>query len=125
EQELRTHVHRQDYAQVMAMEMTRMSGDQTVTIEMLKEMTEAFNRHDLHAIMGFFAEDCSMDLPRGSAPWGTRYVGKAKVREAIAGRFEGIPDVQYGNGRHWVSGNMGVSEWTLTGTTTSGVHVEV
>ena len=102
-----------------------MSSNQTVTIEMLKEVTEAFNRHDLNAIMQFFAEDCSMDLPRGSDPWGTRFVGKAEVREAIAGRFKGIPDVHYGNDRHFVSGNMGVSEWTLKGTTTAGVHVEV
>lgn len=102
-----------------------MSSNQTVTIDTLKEMTEAFNRHDLDAIMEFFAEDCSMDLPRGSSPWGTRYIGKAKVREGIASRFAGIPDVHYGNDRHWVCGNMGVSEWTLTGTTTSGVRVEV
>jgi ketosteroid isomerase-like protein len=103
----------------------KMSSNQTVTIDTLKEMTEAFNRHDLDAIMEFFAEDCSMDLPRGSSPWGTRYIGKAKVREGIASRFAGIPDVHYGNDRHWVCGNMGVSEWTLTGTTTSGVRVEV
>ncbi len=70
-----------------------MASNQTVTLEMLKAMTEAFDRHDLNAIMEFFAEDCSMDLPRGSAPWGTRCVGKADVREAIAGRFKGIPDV--------------------------------
>ena len=30
-----------------------------------------------------------------------------------------------GEDRHWVSANMGVSEWTLTGTTTSGVSLKV
>ncbi len=102
-----------------------MSSNQAITVDTLKEMTKAFNRHDLDAIMEFFAEDCSMDLPRGSSPWGTRYIGKAQVREGLAGRFKGIPDVHYGDDRHWVCGNMGVSEWTLTGTTTSGVRVEV
>lgn len=102
-----------------------MSSNQAVTVDTLKEMTKAFNRHDLDAIMEFFTEDCSMDLPRGSSPWGTRYIGKAKVREAIASRFAGIPDVHYGNDRHWVCDNMGVSEWTLTGTTTLGVRVDV
>ena len=102
-----------------------MSSNQSVTVDTLKQIAEAFSRHDLDAIMEFFAEDCSMDLPRGSSPWGTRYIGKAKVREGIASRFAGIPDVHYGDDRHWVCGNMGVSEWTLTGTTTSGVRVEV
>jgi ketosteroid isomerase-like protein len=102
-----------------------MSGDQSVTADTLKQITEAFNRHDLDTIIEFFAEECSMDLPRGSFPWGTRYIGKAQVREGIATRFAGIPDVHYGDDRHWVCGNMGVSEWTLTGTTILGVHVEV
>jgi hypothetical protein len=39
----------------------------------------------------------------------------------------GIPDVHYSEDRHWVSadGSMGVSEWTLTGTTTLGVSLKV
>jgi ketosteroid isomerase-like protein len=106
-------------------EVMKMSNIQTATTDTLKVITEAFNRHDLDAIMKYFAEDSSMDLPRGSSPWGTRYVGKAKVREGIASRFAGIPDVHYANDRHWVCGNMGVSEWTLTGTTTAGARVEV
>jgi hypothetical protein len=49
------------------------------------------------------------------------------VREALAGRFKGIPDVHYGDDRHWVSadGSRGVSEWRLTGTTVAGVSVNV
>lgn len=57
--------------------------------------------------------------------WGQRFVGKAQVREGPAGRFKGLPDVHYGEARHFVSGNMGFSEWTVTGTTPVGVRVEV
>lgn len=96
-----------------------------VTAETLKEVLEAFNRHDLDAIMEYFSEDCSFDFPRGPEPYGQRFIGKAQVREALAGRFKGIPDVHYGDDRHWVAGNMGVSEWTLTGTTTTGVKLNV
>ena len=98
-----------------------------VTEETLKQILDAFNRHDLDAIMEFFSDDCSFDFPRGSESWGQRFVGKEQVRLALAGRFKGIPDVHYGEDRHWVSedGNNGVSEWTLTGTTTSGVSVKV
>lgn len=98
-----------------------------VTTETMKQVLDAFNRHDLDAIMEFFSDDCSFDFPRGPEPWGQRFIGKAQVREALAGRFKGIPDVYYGEDRHWLSadGNMGVSEWTLTGTTTSGIKLKV
>jgi ketosteroid isomerase-like protein len=102
-----------------------MPSHPSVTVDTLKQIADAFNRHDLDAIMEFFADDCAMDLPRGSSPWGTRYIGKAQVRQGIASRFAGIPDVHYGDDRHWVCGNMGVSEWTLTGTTTAGVRIKV
>ena len=102
-----------------------MVAEQAVTVETLKEIAEAFNRHDLEAIMEFFAEDCVLEMPRGPHPWGERYVGKSQVREGLATRFAGIPDVHYGEGRHWVWRNMGVSEWTLTGTTSSGDRLEV
>lgn len=98
-----------------------------VTVETLRQILEAFNRHDLDAIMEFFSDDCSFDFPRGPESWGQRFIGKAQVREALAGRFKGIPDVHYGEDRHWISAdeNMGLSEWTLTGTTTAGLSVKV
>src|SRR5215212_8620681 len=94
----------------------------TATTETLKKILDAFNRHDLDAIMEFFSDDCSFDFPRGPEPWGQRFTGKQQVREALAGRFKGIPDVHYGDDRHWISddGNRGTSEWILSGTTTSG-----
>jgi ketosteroid isomerase-like protein len=54
-----------------------MAGTERVSPETLKLIADAFNRHDLDGIMEFFAEDCSMDLPRGPDPWGRRFVGKA------------------------------------------------
>ena len=102
-----------------------MASGEMVTATTLKQFLEAFNRHDLDAIMEFFADDCCMDLPRGPEPWGTRLMGKAQVRAGCASRFAGLPDAHYGEDRHLVSGNMGFSEWTLTGTTPSGEHVVV
>lgn len=102
-----------------------MDNHQPVTVESLKQFLEAFNRHDLEAIMQFFAEDCIMDMPRGPDPWGKRLTGKAEVYEGCLSRFRGLPDVHYGEDRHWVCGEMGFSEWTLTGTKPSGEHVKV
>src|SRR5579864_6604017 len=98
-----------------------------VTEATLKSFLEAFNRHDLDAIMSYFTEDCSFDMPRGPHPFGQRYLGKAAVREGLASRFTGIPDVHYGDDRHFVSssGEQGVSEWLLTGTSSTGETIEV
>jgi ketosteroid isomerase-like protein len=93
----------------------------------LAELCEAFNAHDLDRIMAFFADDCILEMPRGSKPWGSRFGGKRNVREALATRFEGLPDVHYGNGEHFVdsTANTGISKWTLTGTTPEGKRIEV
>jgi len=98
-----------------------------VTTQTMKEVLDAFNRHDLDAIMEYFTDDCTFDFPRGSEPWGQRFIGKAEVREGLAGRFKGIPDVHYADDRHFVSADAtrGVSEWTLTGTTTAGVKLNI
>jgi ketosteroid isomerase-like protein len=95
--------------------------------KMLKAFLDAFNRHNLDDIMSYFTEDCTFDMPKGPYPFGTRYVGKAGVRKGLATRFSGIPNVHYGDDRHFLSksGDRGVSEWLLTGTTVSGERIEV
>jgi ketosteroid isomerase-like protein len=98
---------------------------ETVTTDTLREIADAFNRHDVDGIMAFFTEDAVFESPKGPDPWGRRFVGTQQVREGFVARFAGIPDVHYGDGVHWVSGERGVSEWTLTGTTTDGEHLEV
>jgi ketosteroid isomerase-like protein len=98
---------------------------QTVTVETLRQLVAAFNSHDLDRVMSFFADDCVLEMPRGPEPWGKRYVGKAEVRKGLATRFEGLPDVHYSDDEHWVSGDRGVSQWTLTGTTKDGKKIRV
>ena len=95
------------------------------TVALLKAFLEAFNRHDLDSIMSYFADDCVFYMPRGAQPRGDCYVGKDEVRAGLAKRFEGIPDVHYGEDKHWACGDCGVSEWTLTGTSVSGQQIEV
>ena len=91
----------------------------------LRDLLDAFNRHDLDEIMSFFTDDCGFDMPRGPAPSGRRAEGRDAVRALLATRFSGIPDVHYGDDRHFVAGDRGTSEWLLTGTTTSGERIGV
>lgn len=91
----------------------------------LEDLLAAFNAHDLDRVMAFFAEDCVLQTPRGSDPWGTRYEGAAAVRDGLAQRFTGLPDVQYSDDEHWACGDHAVSRWLLTGTTPAGERVTV
>jgi steroid delta-isomerase-like uncharacterized protein len=95
--------------------------------ETLIALCEAFNAHDLDRIMTFFADDCVLEMPRGPHPWGARFEGKQAVRQGLASRFEGLPDVHYGDDEHFVDADLrtGISKWTLTGTTRDGKRLEV
>jgi ketosteroid isomerase-like protein len=95
------------------------------TLRTLKAILDAFNAHDLDRIMSFFAEDCVLEMPRGPDPWGARSVGKAAVREGLRARFAGIPDVRYDDDTHLVAGDVGISQWTLRGTSTANETIEV
>jgi hypothetical protein len=66
-----------------------------------------------------------MEMPRGPAPGGLRLVGRDQVREGIQSRFDGIPDIEYCDARHFTCGDRGVSEWTIRGTRSDGERIEV
>jgi ketosteroid isomerase-like protein len=89
-------------------------------MQVLREVLDGFNRHDLEAIMSHFAEDCVFDSSRGPEPWGRRFTGKDEVRRGLGALFESTPDVYFGDDSHFVSGDRGLSEWTITGTAEDG-----
>ena len=94
-------------------------------VEMLRQVLDGFNNHDLDTIMAHFAEDCVFESPRGPDRWGRRFAEKDQVRRGLAARFQGIPDVHYGDDDHFACGTRGVSEWTISGTTVGGERVDV
>jgi ketosteroid isomerase-like protein len=99
--------------------------DHDEAIRMLQDIAAGFDSHDLDRILVHFADDAVFESPRGPDPWGQRVSGIEAVRDAFAGRFSGIPDVRYQQDRHFVDGDRGASEWTLSGTTTAGQRIEV
>ena len=60
-----------------------------IDTSVLQAFLDAFNAHDVDAIMSFFTEDCVLDMPRGPGPGGRRLVGKEQVREGIQYRLDG------------------------------------
>jgi ketosteroid isomerase-like protein len=113
------HANRQDA------ERRRTLVDRDETVRMLEAISTAFDQHDLEGIMAHIADDAVFDGPRGTEPWGTRFTGSDAIREAFAARFAGIPDIRYQEDDHFVDGDRGASEWTLSGTTTEGQRIEV
>ena len=96
-----------------------------VTVEFLDAFADAWNRHDVDALMTFMADDCGFESSSGPEICGTGYVGREAVRAGFSQVFVTFPDAQWNNPRHFVAGNRGVSEWTFTGTRVGGSRVEV
>ena len=101
------------------------SSPATVTVATLTAFSDAWNRHDIDALMSFMSEDCVFETAAGADVCGTRHQGHAAVRKAFAAVWEAVPDAQWRNGVHHVTGDFGVSEWTFTGTAADGSRIEV
>ncbi len=96
-----------------------------VTTGFLHAFAEAWNRHDVDALMTFMSEDCVFEASAGPDVCGSRYAGRDAVRAGYAEVFATFPDARWNGARHFVSGDRGVSEWTFTGTRGDGARLEV
>ena len=94
-------------------------------IELLDRFADAWNRHDLDALMSMMTDDCVFHASAGSQVDGQKSAGKDAVRAAYAEVFEAFPDAHWASARHFIAGSRGVSEWTFTGTRRDGHQVEV
>jgi ketosteroid isomerase-like protein len=96
-----------------------------VTVKDLEAFGDGWNRHDVDFIMTFMADDCVFETTAGKEVCGTRYEGPERVREAFARVFKMFPDAHFGNARHFVAGDRGLSEWVFTATSADGTKIEV
>ena len=96
-----------------------------VTTEVLQAFADAWNRHDLDALMSFMTEECVFEASAGPDVSGTRHVGRDAVRAGFSEVWAVFPDAHWGSPRHFVHGDRGVSEWTFRGTRRDGTRVEV
>ena len=95
-----------------------------VTPETLAAYSDAFNRHDVDALLSFMTEDCIFETAAGPEVYGARHVGHRAVGIAFAQVWAAFPDAHWGEGRHFVAGDRGVSEWVFTGTRPDGKRIE-
>lgn len=62
-----------------------------VTTEVLQTFADAWNRHDVDALMSFMTEDCVFESSTGADICGTRYAGREAVRAGFAEVWPYIP----------------------------------
>ena len=96
-----------------------------MSTDALQTFADAFNRHDADALMSFMTDDCVFEASAGPDACGERFEGREAVRAAFADVWANFPDAHWGNARHFVAGDRGVSQWTFTGTARDGTRVEV
>ncbi len=105
--------------------MTDSARSDADALKLLERFGDAWNRHDLDAIMSMMTDDGVFDASAGPDVNGQRSEGKPAVQAAVAAVFETCPDAYWASARHFVAGDRGVSEWTFTGTRPDGTRVEV
>ncbi|MGI9254128.1 MAG: nuclear transport factor 2 family protein [Thermomicrobiales bacterium] len=92
-----------------------------MTPERLAEFGEAWNRHDADLLMTYMADDCSYQASFGPDLEGLNFAGREAVHAGYRRFFETYPDGLFHDGRVFVAGDRGASEWTFTATYPDGV----
>jgi taurine dehydrogenase small subunit len=89
----------------------------TLTPEDLAATFDAFNRHDVEAVMTHFADDCVFYTVAGPEVFGSKVEGAEAIAKAFSAVWEQMPDAHWEHHSHFVAGDRAVSEWTFPGTT--------
>lgn len=100
-------------------------SDKKVDENFLQSFADAFNAHDLNAVMAHLTDDCVFEASAGPDANGEKFSGQEQVRKAFEMVFKTYPDAHWGKPKHFISGNRGFSEWLFTGTKADGTKVEV
>ena len=100
-------------------------SNKEVTEDFLQSFADAFNAHDVKAIMSHMTDDCVFEASAGPDVNGEKFAGQEQVAKAFENVFVTFPDAHWGNPKHFVSGERGASEWIFTGTKSDGTRVEV
>ena len=66
-------------------------------VPFLVAFANAWNRHDIDALMQFMTDDCVFESSFGSEPCGIRYQGSAAVRDGFSRAWLDYPDAQWLN----------------------------
>jgi ketosteroid isomerase-like protein len=95
----------------------------TVTVDMLHAFLDAWNRHDIDALMSCMSDDCEFHAVAGPEVLGRSFIGRAAVREGFQLAWQTFPDASWTEGTAFVCSDRGVAESTFSGTRADGMRV--
>ena len=80
------------------------------TLEVVRLFNEAFNRHDVDAVMAGMTDDCVFENTN-PAPDGKRYHGQTEVRAFWEAFFQSCPDALFEAEEMFAAGDRCVVRW--------------
>ena len=92
------------------MDLSSSMSDDRATLAVVNKFNEAFNRHDVDAIMAAMTADCVFENTR-PAPDGERVEGAAAVRAAWEALFARSPDARFETEEMFATGDRCVVRW--------------
>jgi cation diffusion facilitator family transporter len=90
----------------------REGAPMTGTAEAVERFNEAFNEHDVDAVMAAMTDDCVFE--NTSPPNGQRYEGKAQVRTAWEEFFAASPHAHFDSEDVVIAGDRCIVQWRYT-----------
>ena len=90
----------------------------TDTVAAVDRFNDAFNRHDVDAVMAAMTDDCVFE--NTSPPNGQRYEGQEQVRAAWEEFFAASPDAHFDGEDVIVAGDRCIVQWRYTWTNDDG-----
>jgi ketosteroid isomerase-like protein len=84
--------------------------DDASTLDLIRRFNEAFNRHDVDAIMALMTPDCVFDSTR-PAPDGERLVGQDRIRAFWEAFFNRSPSARFDEEEIFAAGDRCVVRW--------------
>ena len=89
------------------------------TVEVINRFNEAFNRHDVPAVMALMTEDCIFDNTY-PAPDGERFEGQEAVGRFWEEFFRSSPDANFQSEEMFAFGDRCVIRWLYSWTNADG-----
>ncbi|MGF1748661.1 nuclear transport factor 2 family protein [Vibrio cionasavignyae] len=95
-----------------------------VDVEFLQSFSDAWNNHDIEALMGFITDDCVFHTVAGDGVLGNTIAGREAVRKSFELVWQNFPDAAWSDPSHFVCGDRAVSESTFSATNPDGGVIE-
>ncbi|MEZ9857499.1 nuclear transport factor 2 family protein [Vibrio splendidus] len=90
----------------------------------LQSFSDAWNNHDIEALMSFMTEDCVFHTVAGEGELGNTIEGYQAVRNSFELVWQNFPDAAWSDPVHFVCGDRAVSESTFSATNPDGTVIE-